>query len=502
MSRAATLFDNAALRSGLKGKTARGAGVTIATQGAMFATQFFGTIWLARLLTPDDFGLIGMVVAVTGFMDTFKDLGLSAATVREKEISPAQVSLLFWFNVAISLSLAIICCALAPGLAWFYGRSELIGITLATAVGFVLAGLYGQQHALLRRNMRFVSIAKVEICAAFVGLGAGLLAAFSGFGYWSLIIQRLARGLTASTGYWLSTGWIPDRFRWDPSVKPMLRFGGFLAINNVMSYASRNVDNIAIGQVWGAASLGIYTRAYNLLMLPMSQMGPPIANVIMPALSRLRDEPEKFRRSFVSLLRVVGLVIIPLVAMLLACPDAVISILLGDKWLPAAEIFRWLGVAALVQPMTTICGQLFIVQGCSKEMSKCTLINSILAVVAILVAVPWGPAAVAGSYAISGVLIRSPIFIYYAGQISSVTIRDIYAATLPSLALGLAVFSVATSVPYFLQVQSPPIKILIAFFCSVGIVAIAIMSIPQNRNTFTETIGMFRLMTKGKVEKG
>lgn len=468
-------------------------GITLTMQAVLFSTQFIGTVVLARLLNPTAFGLIGMVVAVTGVLETFKDLGLSMATIQQKEINSSQVSVLFWFNLLIGLTLFLIGCGLAPVMVWFYGRPELLAITIALSCGFLMVGIHSQHYALLRRNMRFGSIARVEVTASIVSLAAGLTAAWQGMGYWSLVVQRLTRPFITSCGIWLSARWMPHRFKWDPSVKPMLRFGGFLAGNNLINYASRNVDNIAIGYTWGAASLGLYTRAYNLLMLPMSQLAPSLATVMIPALSRLREEPAKFRHAYLMLLRIIGLLVVPAMAMLLVSPDSVVYLLLGAKWLGAAEIFRWLGVAALIQPMATTCGLLFVSQGQAQQMSKCTLINTTLAVIAILAAVHWGPSAVAGSYAISGLLVRTPILFFFAGRISgSLKASDLYRAVLPSLLIAVVVISVGLVVLRIVEPVSPLSKIGLTLLSGIVVIAASVVIMPSQRATSRECYAILR----------
>lgn len=435
-------FDSAAIRSSLKARTAKGLGVTFATQMGLFSAQFLGSVLLARLLSPDDFGLVGMVVAITGFFDTFRDLGLTTATVQRKEITPNQVNVLFWINLAVSAGLGLLICLFSPFISYFYGRSELVPITIALSIGFMLFGANAQHSALLRRSMQFKTIAKIDIASTMFSICAALSAAWMGCGYWSLVLQRLSKPVAAGLGYWINSGWTPRRPGWDPSVKPMLRFGGFLAANNILNYAARNVDNIAIGRVWGGEQLGLYTRAYSLLMLPMSQLGPSMVNVVVPALGRIQNEAEKFRHAYLSLLRAIGLTVVPFVAVLISCSEAVVYLVLGPQWSGTAEIFRWLGVAAIIQPMTTTCGMLFVARGRSKELSKSTLITSMLAVLSIVCAVPWGTVAVAGSYAISGMLVRTPVLFHFAGKVSAVSTRDLYKSAIPSVLIAFAIISV------------------------------------------------------------
>ena len=434
-------FDSEALRRGLKKRTVRSAKVTLLSQAAIFGSQFVGGILLARALDPAVFGIVGMTIAITGFLDTFRDLGLSAATVQAKEITRRQLTSLFWINVAVGALLSGLTCAAAPVLGWFYGRADVQMVTLALSATFLISGLSAQQYAVLRRTMQFGVIARTEVAAMVLSYAFALAAAHNGWGVWSLVVQRLSRLVMTSIGLWISTGWRPGAPTWDPSTKGMLRFGGFLALNNIMNYAARNVDNIAIGKVWGAHALGLYSRAYNLLTLPLSQIGTPLAQVAIPAFSRLRDEPEKFRTSFITMQQSISMAVVPFVAALVSCAEPTILLLLGEKWREAASIYRWLAASAVTQPIATTCGILFVASGRSKEMSKSTLINSALAVISILAALPWGPVAVAASYSLSGLLLRTPILFYYSGKMTAVTSKDLLATLIPAVVLGAGIIA-------------------------------------------------------------
>ncbi len=148
-------FDTEYLKADLKGRSVRGGAVTMAAQGIKFFLQIGSTVVLARLLTPEDFGLIAMVTAVTGFVMMFKDMGLSMATVQRAEIDHAQISTLFWINVVLSLAFMLLTATLAPAIAWFYSEPRLTWITLALAGAFIFSGFTVQHQALLRRQMNF-----------------------------------------------------------------------------------------------------------------------------------------------------------------------------------------------------------------------------------------------------------------------------------------------------------------------------------------------------------
>src|SRR5260370_2917688 len=168
-------FRIAHLQGDLAGRSARGGAVTMTAQGLRFVFSTVATIVLGRLLSPQDYGLIGMAVVVTGFVAMFKDMGLSSATIQREEISTEQISTLFWINLGLSIMVALITAAIAPAVAWFYGDSRLTLITICLAVGFVFGGLSIQHAALLKRQMRFAALATIDVIALVLGLAAAII---------------------------------------------------------------------------------------------------------------------------------------------------------------------------------------------------------------------------------------------------------------------------------------------------------------------------------------
>ena len=286
------------LQDDLAGRSTRGGAVTLSAQVFKFVFSTVATIVLARMLTPEDYGLIGMVVIITNFVGMFQYLGLSTATVKWAELSHPQVSTLFWINVGLSAAIMVVTVACGPLLAWFYKEPRLIGITAGYAVSILLTGLYIQHEAILIRQMRFAAVAIVEIGAIALGLGAAIVAAWYGAGYWALVVNMLVMTVATLVGLWVACGWWPGLPVRGSGVRAMLSYGGDLTGFNFMSYFARNMDNLLIGKFWGAYQLGVYSRAYQMLLMPMQQINAPLAAVAVPALSRLADSPERYRAAY------------------------------------------------------------------------------------------------------------------------------------------------------------------------------------------------------------
>jgi PST family polysaccharide transporter len=246
------------LKENLGGRTARGGAVAITTQALKFVITLVATSVMARLLTPQDYGFIGMVAVVTGFVATYKDLGLSAATIQRAEITSDQISTLFWINVLLSIGIAALTIVLAPFISWFYGEPRLTWITIFTGFGFIINGLAVQHEALLRRQMRYFALATIGLAALIVGYVVGISMALKGFSYFALVGSQLALGFTSTIRHLGSCSLETRASKKGTGVRSMLRFGGNLTGFATINYFARNGDNLLIGRFWGAEQLGVY----------------------------------------------------------------------------------------------------------------------------------------------------------------------------------------------------------------------------------------------------
>lgn len=428
-------FETAHLSRDLRRRSVRGGTMTMLAQIARAVLHMVSTICLARLLRPADFGLVAMVTAITRFVMMFKDLGLSMATVQRDEVNHAQVSTLFWVNMALSTTLCFITVCIAPLIAWFYGESRLLWITLALAITFIFGGLAVQHEALLKRQMRFRALGILEVVATAISIAVGIGGALLGWGYWSLVAMYIALPVATAIGAWLACPWRPGRPVRGSGVRAMLAFGGYLTGFNVVNYFSRNLDNVLIGWRWGPTSLGLYSKAYGLLLLPIQQVTPPISAVTMPALSRLQNEPERYRNFYLRALSLLTFVTTPLAIFLLVCAEEVIAVFLGPDWREAAPIFRLLGISAVFQPMMNSSGWLYMSGGRSGAFFLWGLAASVIVVLSFIVGLPHGPTGVALCYSLAAVLLAVPCM-HFAIRGTRITLLDVFKVILPVLVSG------------------------------------------------------------------
>mgnify|MGYP006289357683 CR=1 FL=1 len=353
---------------------------------------------LARILTPQDFGLIAMVVAVTGFILVFKNLGLSMATVQKAEINHGQVSTLFWINVAMSFALMLLTMALAPAVAWFYKEPRLLWVTIALASAFIFGGLAVQHQALLRRQMRFTALAVIDISSVAAGLTTGTICGLAGLGYWSLVLMHLATAITMTAGVWIASGWLPGPPVRRSGVREMLAFGGYLTGFGVVNYFSRNFDNVLIGRCCGTQPLGLYSRAYSLLLFPIGQITAPMTAVAIPALSRLQSEPERYRCFYLKAIKLIAYASMPLVAAMGVLSNEIVRLVLGAEWLDAGPIFMILALAAFWSPVAATVGWIYVSLNQTNRMFIWACIMTPLTILSFLIGLHWGVIGVSVSY--------------------------------------------------------------------------------------------------------
>lgn len=485
------------LQKDLAGRSARGGAVTMAAQVLRLVIRTASTILLARLLTPRDYGLIGMVAILVDFVSMFQYMGLSTATVKWTELNHRQVSTLFWINTALSAAIMLLTFGSAPLLAWFYHEPRLIGITACYAVSIFLMGLNIQHEAILARQMRFGVIALIELAAILIGLCAAIVAALYGAGYWALVVNQLVMTTATVVGVWGACKWRPGLPSRGSGVRSMLSYGGNLTGFNVMNYFSRNLDNALIGKFWGAYQLGIYSRAYQMLLMPMAQINNPLVAVAVPALSRLTDTPERYRTAYLKIVEKIAMITMPGIVFMIATSNWLILLLLGPQWREASRIFMLLGVAAIIQPVTRTVPWLFTTQGRAREMFKWGVIGGAIAVISIIAGLPWGATGVAASYAATDLCIATPLLFWYVGRRGPVRAGDFYRTIAPAFCASLcSLAALLICRPWLEVLPSLLARLSIAFLITVTVSLLVFSALPAGRLAMRSLKEMLMLMVK------
>lgn len=488
-------FDTERHSAGLGKRAARGAALTMSSNGVRFVLETVRIIVLARLLLPADYGLVAMVTALTGVMEMFKDLGLNTATVTREKLSHAQVSTLFWINLGFGALLSLVTMALAPLIAWFYGDGRLLPITLALAPSFLLAGLAVQHQALLRRQMRFGVLAGVRIVDVVVGLAVGVAVAWTGGGYWALVAMPVASAAANAVAVWAWTGWRPGAPARRVGSREMVRFGSQVTGTNLVTYVSRRLDQFLLGWWSGATALGLYTKSVSLVEAPLNRALTPIATVVLPTLSRLRAEPVRYRDAYLRIVAMLCLVSMPGAAFMIGCSRWLIPFLLGPQWSEAAPIFAVLAVLGFLRPIEGSNWWLFVTQERAGEGLRWSVIGALITSAAVIVGVPWGALGVATAVTLASVA-RLPLLVWFVTRSGPVRSSDIYLGLAPStLAAAVALVVLIALDPWTESI--PPVLALACGLTLTGVVFFGVLAaLPAGRRTLRDAWNTALLLRK------
>ncbi len=494
-------FDTEHIKADLGRRTVRGGAVTVGYQVGKQLINIVATAIMARLILPADSGLVNMVVIVTGFIALFNDLGLSAATIQHNKLEQPQVSSLFWINVAMGSALALVTAATAPFLAWFYNEPRLIAVTMVIATGFAFGGLTVQHRALMKRQMRFTALVSLDLTMTLVGTLVAIVSAFllpENIRYWALVFEMIAQSPIEIIGLWLLCRWRPDRPAIAKGLRSMLAFGGNLTGFRIVNYFARNMDNLLIGKFYGPASLGLYAKAYGLLLLPLRRVNEPFAAVAMPALSRLQDSPERYRQTYNRMSSGLCLLTVPLIAYMIGAADWIIITVLSDRWAAAATLFALLGISGLSEQISNSTGWLFTSQGRTREQFHWGMVSTGLTLGAIILGLFWGPVGVATSYGLVGLFIRTPLLFWYVGRRGPITTGDLYRSLAPFAATAVAILLALYAFRLWGATGSPLLNSILGAGIT-GVVSLAVLAIlPAGREALLDLKKLPSMLLKRK----
>lgn len=473
---------------GIKHRTVRGAGATALAQVLKFGLQFGSQIVLARMLGPTQFGLVAMVAPLLGLVITLNDFGFGQAIVQRGEISLRQVSAVFWLNLAIGAAFTLAMMLAAPLIVALYGEPRALGVTLASAPLILLTSLSVVPMALLNRQMRFASLAAVEVGAMLSGLASGIAAAWLGAGYWSLVIMQAVNASVALLLAWWRCGWWPGRPQREPGTGALMRFGTNLMGANVAAYLTTSADNVVVGMASGPVALGLYDRSYNLVVKPLGQLMAPIGRVALPLLSRWLAAPTRYGRAYVLMVQLSIAACVPGLIATIACAGPLITLLLGDKWAPMTPIFVWICVGGIAVPLTASTYWLFITQDRTGEQMRFNMACAAISLASFVLGAPWGPVGVAMVAALSYTLLQTPLVVWAATRRGPVTLAMLRAGLLPLAAAGVlaAVAAAGTA-----RLGLPRSLLVVAVYAaSYGTFACALLALPAGRRLVAEARGV------------
>lgn len=439
----------------LKQSVIRGGLAKLCSQGANFGVRIAALMVLARLLDPKDFGLVGMVAAFIGVLNLFRDFGLSAATIQRVRVTEEQISTLFWVNIFVGTALALILMALAPFVAGFYHEPRLVWVTIVLAFAFFFNGAGVQHSSILERQMRYTAISVIEIISLVISTCIGIAMAAAGFRYWALVATAVSGPLITTLCLWPTTGWVPGPPRLGVGLRSLVRFGGTVTLITALMYVAYNFEKVLLGRFWGAEAVGIYGRAYQLSNIPTDNLNSTLGGVAFSALSRVQDDPVRFRNYFLKGYSLIISLTIPITVGVAIFAPEIISVLLGPKWQSAAEILRLLAPTILIFALINPIGWLILSLGMVRRSLKASLVFAPCVIGAYFLGLPHGPKGVAVAYSAVMMLWAIPLTAWGVHG-TAVSFWDIARVTTKPLTSGAIAGGLAFGVQSLLGRSLPP----------------------------------------------
>ena len=475
----------------LRQRSVRGAAVTSGAQIIKFVLMLGSQILLARLLNPLDFGIIAMVAPVLGFVVVMADLGIAQVIVQRPGLTGAQLNSVFWLNNALTFCLSALLMLSAPLLAWLYHEPRLISVTLVLAALVAVTGLSMQQSALLNRMMRFSALAVSETLSQAAGLTVTALAALKGFGYWSLVMGQAATTLTAGIVVWSASSWRPSLPSFRGEALSMLRFGGNITVSNVAQYLNTVFDNVLVGYWLGAVLLGIYDRAWKLVVMPLGQLMAPLNRVAVPALSRLADNPERYQNAFGQMFRLLLLISLPGLVIGVLTAEPLIRILFGVKWQAVGPVFFWLCLGSMLTPLNTAIFWLFVSQGRARDQMIYGTAAALINMTTYVIGIHWGLLGVARTSAIVAFVVTSPVLVLAACRKGPIDTRFVWTSLYPAILATVAAAAALELYAWFVGVTGLMDLVALAIL-AYGASLLVLSAFATGRATLREAVTVFR----------
>ncbi len=351
------------MSSTLRGQVVRGVGWSAADQILQQVLGLISLFVLARLLTPSDYGTVGMVTVFTGFVGIFAEMGLGRALVHKQDLTPAHLSTVFWTNVLLGMAVFLVLFWMAGLVAWFYDSPDLKSVTRVIAANFLITPLAAVPRAMILKRMAFKSIAIRNVVALAAGTTVAVVMAWHGYGYWSLVASILVNQVAGVILFWAAEPWRPKLIFRPRVMKDIIRYGLYLSGSNMVGYWSRQTDRLLIGAMAGGEALGLYTRAYMLMLLPVQQVAGRVDAVLFPAFASIQHDTSRIASIYLKMTRLVALLTFPMMFGLWVVADDFVRIALGPNWLDTVPLVRILCPLGAVQSILTMNGSLYLSLG-------------------------------------------------------------------------------------------------------------------------------------------
>jgi PST family polysaccharide transporter len=402
---------------------------------------------LYRVLGPEPYGLLAMVVPLLLLLRVVISGGLDVAAVQRADLSGPQVSALFWLNQILGVATVVVALAVAPGLAWFFNEPRLVSLTAALGGTSLVVALGTQHQALLQREMRLGTLAVIRVTAQAIGGAAGIAAAWRGAGVWALVVQQYVEFFALTVLAWLVEPWRPQFVLRRAGTRGMIRFGGHYTLSGLMFFVASNADKVIIGYTLGEKALGLYSQAFNLMNKPVQAIITPLTGLMLPSLSRAAGNPAQYSALLLGFFRAIALVMLPAAVGLSIVANEAMTVLGGPQWSAAGPLLAALALSMLVQGFVNVFGSVLASVGRADRLFYASAQIAVVTCAGLLAGLEIGRAlghpalGVAEAYSFIMVVVVFPPYLVYVLRTIGLPwqrwLAEVQAAARPAIGMGV-----------------------------------------------------------------
>ncbi|MBA7479538.1 Lipopolysaccharide biosynthesis protein WzxC [subsurface metagenome] len=441
----------------LKSRTVNALFWSFLERGGEQGIHFIVSIILARILFPEQFGLIAMLTIFIALARSLVDSGFGSALIQKKEITHEDKCSVFYFNIALGFVMAGLLCLAAPWIAAFYGVPHLTPLTRVLSIKMITSSFGIIHGTLLCKQLDFKTQLKVRLISTIISGAVGISMAYNGFGVWSLVAQQLTSSVVHTLFLWILCSWRPSLTFSVAALRGMFGFGSKLLITSVIETFFKHIYLIVIGKIFPPAQLGYFSRARGIQQLPVSNLSMPVKRVMFPVFSTIQDDKKRLKQVVRKTMATLVLINFPIIIGLAIVAEPLVIVLLTEKWVPCIPYLRLLCVTGLMYPLHLINVNVLIAQGRSDLLLRVHIVKKILIVIAIAITYRWGiKALIYGQIAQS--LIAYYLNTYYTGKILRYSFLEQVADVIPYLAvaslMGAGVYAIQLA-----PIESPLIQL-------------------------------------------
>lgn len=422
--------------------------------------SFLAMIYIARILGPEEFGLIGMITVFIAIGTSLVDSGLSSSIIRTKEADNSDFSTVFFLNLGMSLLVYLLLFLSAPLIADFFNQEILTGIIRLYCFSFIISAFSAVQLAQLNRSMGFKRIMQYNIPSTITGVVVGITLSLNGYGVWSIVWMQLSKQFVQSVMLWTFSKWKPTFTFSKEKMKFHYGFGYKLMLSGLLNTVFDNIYNIIIGKYHSVQSLGYFERARAFNIYPVSILTDIISKVTYPLLAKIQDEKERISKVYKDLIQFSFFVSAPLMLGAAAIAEPIFSLVLGDEWMPAVPYFQIICLASMFLPVHSFNLNILKVYGKSNLFLKLEVYKKFIILIGILISFPFGVIGLIWSSVASSFIALLINTHYSQSLINYKTTRQLL-DMLPTLLIAGLISAIMYAGVYFFRESSPYLQIII-----------------------------------------